>query len=139
MESLICHSPPLKSRPKILNPPRGRSYNWKGRRGNRYNLRASPGVRSLRMRFGKPVTNSKKEIARRFNCTKCHARSCLIDDVSIHGGALTRMLPGSSSRYLAVSCSVCGYTEFFNRAAAVYDSQAEKVSSRELVEGTENA
>lgn len=34
MESLICHSPRVKSRPKILNPPRVEFYNRRGRRGD---------------------------------------------------------------------------------------------------------
>ena len=58
----------------------------------------------------------KERIAEQFICAKCHNRTCHVDDAAVSTGPLSRVLPVPMGRYLAVSCGLCGYTEFYNLA-----------------------
>lgn len=53
-------------------------------------------------------------------------------------GPLSRMLPVPTGRYVGVSCSLCGYTEFYSLAAVVHAEEPAEAKS-ELAEGMENA
>ena len=50
-----------------------------------------------------------------------------------------RVLPVPTDRFLAVSCSLCGYTEFYNLAIPVHAEEPEMSRRRGLNESTETA
>ena len=82
------------------------------------------------------MKGSKADLKREFVCSKCHGRRCFTQNVKLASGLLAAMLP-ASSRYFAVSCALCGYTEFYNLALAIPKEQ-EEPGKAELAEGTEN-
>jgi predicted nucleic-acid-binding Zn-ribbon protein len=48
------------------------------------------------------------------------------------------MLPVGATRFVALSCSLCGYTEFFNLAVVVHEEEP-ALGQAELRQGMENA
>ena len=66
-------------------------------------------------RPGGKVKFSKEQMERDFVCPKCHGHGALAHEVSI-GRGVARMLALAPNRYLAVSCGLCGYTEFYQLA-----------------------
>ena len=84
------------------------------------------------------MERTKEALERQFACLKCHGRTCTVQDVAFAGGPLSRMLPVGSHRYFAVSCTLCGFTEFYN--LALIDHVEEPAPGKaKLAEGTENA
>lgn len=84
------------------------------------------------------MSRSKDALQSSFVCVKCHSHSCVVEDVTIASGAFSRMLPVGSSRFVALSCSLCGYTEFFNLAAVTHAEEPE-ARRAELAGGMESA
>lgn len=58
---------------------------------------------------------TKQDFEQKFVCPKCRGRGALVQEVQI-GRAVARIVPLPASSYLSVSCSLCGYTEFYNLA-----------------------
>jgi len=46
-------------------------------------------------------------------CPKCGHMEAELDDIATTGTGLTRLLDVQNRRYRAVSCTRCGYTEFY--------------------------
>lgn len=46
-------------------------------------------------------------------CPKCGHTEADLDDIATTGAGLTRLLDVQNRRYRAVSCTRCGYTEFY--------------------------
>ncbi|MCL5270541.1 MAG: zinc ribbon domain-containing protein [bacterium] len=63
-------------------------------------------------------TMSREKFEREFICPKCHAHGATTQEVNV-GRAVAGMFPLPASRYFAVSCALCGYTEFYLLAIAV--------------------
>lgn len=61
------------------------------------------------------MKRSKQEFETNFVCPKCRGRGALVQEVQI-GRAVARIVPLPATSYLSVSCSLCGYTEFYNLA-----------------------
>lgn len=76
------------------------------------------------------------EFAEKFHCPKCHAHGGTAHEALIPAGPLNLMIPTAGSRFLAVSCRLCGYTEFYNMAIAVPAREEESVGSTEPVADT---
>ncbi|MGI6457902.1 MAG: zinc ribbon domain-containing protein [bacterium] len=55
-----------------------------------------------------------KKYFQNYTCPKCRGRSCLTSEVSVSHNQKKFFLAGKNSRFLAVTCSLCGYTEFYN-------------------------
>lgn len=51
-----------------------------------------------------------------FACPKCRGRKPHIREISLAKAGLPGFLPGKDNRYIEVTCILCGYTEFYNRA-----------------------
>lgn len=82
------------------------------------------------------AAHRKDEIQRQFACAKCHGRACTAQEVTLATPVLGVLpLPGSV-RYVAVSCSLCGFTEFFSLAVAAGD-EARSPASPELADSTD--
>jgi predicted nucleic-acid-binding Zn-ribbon protein len=58
---------------------------------------------------------TKEQFEQEFVCPKCHGHGAFVQEVSL-GRGVARVLPLAPSRYLAVSCGLCGYTEFYQMA-----------------------
>lgn len=82
---------------------------------------------------------SKQSLQREFCCPKCRGRACSIEEVSLPiSGPFSLMLPVAAARFHAVSCGLCGFTEFYN-LAVLADSKEEAPAAAELASGGERA
>jgi predicted nucleic-acid-binding Zn-ribbon protein len=71
---------------------------------------------------------TKEQFERDFVCPKCHGHGAVAQDVSLkRGGVVSSMLPLSPTRYLAVSCGLCGYTEFYLLAIVEKETEPEEL------------
>lgn len=50
---------------------------------------------------------------RSYNCPKCGNRTAEVDDIRTTGAGFTRFFNIQNRRFTAVTCSKCGYTEFY--------------------------
>jgi predicted nucleic-acid-binding Zn-ribbon protein len=50
-----------------------------------------------------------------FICTKCGNRQADIDNIRTTGAGFTKFFNIQNRKFLAVSCSKCGYTEFYRQ------------------------
>ena len=55
-------------------------------------------------------------LAQNYACPKCRGRKPSVRDVVLGKAGLLDLLPSKDSRYIEVTCTLCGYTEFYNRA-----------------------
>ena len=67
---------------------------------------------------------TKEVFEREFVCPKCHGHGALVQEVSI---GRSMMLPLGPTRYLAVSCGLCGYTEFYQTAIVEKEAETEEI------------
>lgn len=81
------------------------------------------------------LRNFKRELQDGFLCPKCHARGGgVVHDVRLAAGsALPIPVPGP--RYMAVSCPLCGFTEFYNVSAVARDEAPAVVRGRLAADG----
>jgi len=49
-------------------------------------------------------------------CPKCHGRQPDVREVALSKARILGVLPSKDNRYIEVTCVLCGYTEFYNRA-----------------------
>lgn len=66
---------------------------------------------------------TREQFEREFICPKCHGHGAVTQDVAIGRGVVSSML--DPSRFLAVSCGLCGYTEFY--ALAIVEKETEEL------------
>lgn len=73
---------------------------------------------------------TKEKLQREFVCCKCHSHNCVIQQVNVASGPLSRMIPvGGGAPFYALSCSLCGYTEFYSLTLAATDEAPATVKS----------
>jgi len=48
-------------------------------------------------------------------CPKCRGRGCLLQELSVSRITDKIILRGGSDRFIGLSCTLCGYTEFYNQ------------------------
>lgn len=80
----------------------------------------------------------KKDLAQRYVCPKCHGRGAHVEEVTLPSVSLTRIPPVTAEQYLAATCGLCGYTEFYNLAVMVR-SHAASTQKMKLAENPERA
>lgn len=51
----------------------------------------------------------------KYNCPKCNHTQFETDTISATGGGLSRFLDIQNRRFISISCSSCGYTEFYKK------------------------
>ncbi len=54
------------------------------------------------------------ELATRFVCPKCEQRGALVEHVACTGTGISRWIDLQHRHYAAVTCSRCGFTEFYD-------------------------
>lgn len=59
------------------------------------------------------------EFAAKFQCPKCRSHEAAAHEVTLAANPISMMIPDAGARYVALSCQLCGYTEFYNMALAV--------------------
>ncbi|MCB2154106.1 hypothetical protein KQI84_04420 [bacterium] len=75
--------------------------------------------------------NREEALAADYRCPKCRGQQCRFEHVNLPHGRL----PIHTGRYLAVTCHLCGYTEFYDQA--VSESAEEPTGDEEIApEGT---
>ena len=57
-------------------------------------------------------------------CPKCRGNKADVREVTLNKSRVFGLFPCKDTRYVEVTCMLCGYTEFYNRALYVA-SQAE--------------
>lgn len=67
--------------------------------------------------------NPEERLRAAYHCPKCRSTTCHVRHVTIP----VTILPLPVSRYLATTCALCGYTEFYEQA--VFESLAKPVKS----------
>jgi len=60
-----------------------------------------------------------------FVCLKCHARHAQAREIVLTKSKLLDLIPSKDNRYVEVTCMLCGFTEFYNRAIYIKSHQTE--------------
>ena len=58
--------------------------------------------------------NLDQELARRFVCAKCRSEGAHVKRFAATGTGLSRLFDIQHNKFVAVSCTNCGYTELYN-------------------------
>ncbi len=58
--------------------------------------------------------NLDQELARRFVCAKCRRQGGRVKRFAATGTGLSRLFNVQHNKFVAVSCTNCGYTELYN-------------------------
>jgi predicted nucleic-acid-binding Zn-ribbon protein len=83
------------------------------------------------------VRHTKESLQSGFKCPKCRNVGARVEEVDI-GRAVARVIPLGQHRYLAVSCGLCGYTEFYNMTIAIpCENEKPEKASAALQENTD--
>lgn len=69
---------------------------------------------------------TREQFEREFCCPKCRGRGAVVQEVQM-SRSVARLIPILPARYLAVSCGLCGYTEFYQ--TAILESAGEEATS----------
>jgi predicted nucleic-acid-binding Zn-ribbon protein len=70
------------------------------------------------------ATDSSASAERDFICPKCRGRQADVREIILTKSGILDLLPGKDNRYLEVTCVLCGYTEFYNRAIRLRGMEA---------------
>ncbi|MBN1865764.1 hypothetical protein JW916_00590 [Candidatus Sumerlaeota bacterium] len=62
------------------------------------------------------MNEEKHPAVENYTCPKCRNRQSHVREVALAKSGLLDLLPSRDNRYLEVTCMLCGYTEFYNRA-----------------------
>ena len=66
------------------------------------------------------------QLAQNYVCPKCRGRRPDVREVALAKTGLLDLLPSKNTRYIEVICTLCGYTEFYNRALYLAAPQQEE-------------
>lgn len=73
------------------------------------------------------MRRNKEKLQSEFICPKCRGRGAVVHEVSI-GRSVANILPLAANSYLAATCSLCGYTEFYHLAVVEKETQTAGVN-----------
>ena len=57
-------------------------------------------------------------IKQQYKCPKCGSTSYEKDEMRATGGALSKVFDVQNKKFTMISCSNCGYTEFYKRSTS---------------------
>lgn len=60
------------------------------------------------------MSSVKEQLAQAFVCPKCHSEGGEVEQLSMSGTGLSRLLEIQMHRYAFLSCRNCGFTEVYN-------------------------
>jgi predicted nucleic-acid-binding Zn-ribbon protein len=70
--------------------------------------------------------SAESRLSEAYFCPKCRNRNCVVHHVTLPTG----ILPLPFGRYLSTTCSLCGYTEFYDRAVFEHLPEVEAEKGR---------
>ena len=76
----------------------------------------------------------EEKIKSRWICPKCSSRDPNVRKVALTGAGLSRIFDWQHLVYYAVSCSTCGYTEFYD--AKTFGDESKVMSILDLLFGS---
>ena len=62
-----------------------------------------------------------EEIRQDYHCAKCHNRHCITRELALPGSNIPALFNKHGERFVVVSCTLCGYSEFYSLRSAVKD------------------
>lgn len=62
------------------------------------------------------MADPKREFHQNYLCPKCRGSKPHVREIAFAKSGILDLLPSKDNRYIEVTCSLCGYTEFYNRA-----------------------
>ena len=62
------------------------------------------------------MLDARSDFSQDFICPKCRGRQPDVREVALSKARILDLLPSKDNRYIEVTCMLCGYTEFYNRA-----------------------
>ena len=65
---------------------------------------------------GVNMGEESKALTQHYVCPKCRGRAADVREVAFSKSGLLDLLPSKDNRYIEVTCTLCGYTEFYSRA-----------------------
>lgn len=64
---------------------------------------------------------NRRSLTDDFHCAKCRGRKAYTREVEMAKGVLADLLPlKAGKRYMVLTCSLCGYSEFYDMAVAAH-------------------
>lgn len=76
------------------------------------------------------MTRAKEELLQHYLCPKCRGRKGDLREVVLAKSGLLDLLPSRGNRYIEVTCTLCGYTEFYNRALYLQSTAEEPQAAK---------
>ena len=71
-----------------------------------------------------PSRIAEENLKKAFQCPKCHGKEGDVRRISISSSPLSGFIPLVSGKYLAVTCTLCGFTELYDES--VYQRMTQK-------------
>ena len=62
------------------------------------------------------MSEKSNAFSEHYVCPKCRGHAADVREVALAKSGLLDLLPSKDNRYMEVTCALCGYTEFYNRA-----------------------
>jgi predicted nucleic-acid-binding Zn-ribbon protein len=62
------------------------------------------------------MSDVASHFSQNYICPKCHGRQPDVREVALSKARILDVIPSKDNRYIEVTCMLCGYTEFYNRA-----------------------
>lgn len=78
------------------------------------------------------VSKEEKNLEQNFICPKCRNRQGHAREIVLPKSGLLDLLPSRDNRYIELTCTLCGYTEFYNRAIYRQCLAGEEVKEEKL-------
>ena len=65
-----------------------------------------------------------KKIVEGFRCPKCNGKAPDVSVITVHRSHTSKIFKSHNQKLLMITCTLCGYTEFYN--LAVYEGLMER-------------
>ena len=70
----------------------------------------------------------------RWKCPKCSSTQIVVNEHAFTGTGISRFIDWQAYEYVAVTCEICGYTEFYSKSVLGDERKAVKIL--DLIFGT---
>jgi len=66
---------------------------------------------------------------RQYTCVKCESKEYIHEEITTSGG-LSKFFDVQNKKFEAVSCSKCGFTEFYKKETNIFENFLDFIGSR---------